>query len=84
MVFKDIKLIGAISYMADRCYKLHGYPPGYRQKGGQRNPSQSVSTVPPMSSGTHSVSSTTANAVSSSIAPPGSSTASLGVPDTLA
>nr|XP_023885065.1 uncharacterized protein LOC111997233 [Quercus suber] len=27
---------GFTGHIADKCYKLHGYPPGYKQKGGKK------------------------------------------------
>ena len=27
---------GFTGHIADKCYKLHGYPPGYKPKGGNK------------------------------------------------
>lgn len=37
--------------IADKCYKLHGYPPGYKPKGGNKVITNQVSTILP--SGTY-------------------------------
>ncbi|XP_022150305.1 uncharacterized protein LOC111018505 [Momordica charantia] len=36
---------GLTGHTVDRCYKLHGYPPGYRTSGSRNNSSQNKSAT---------------------------------------
>ncbi|XP_075636524.1 uncharacterized protein LOC142608719 [Castanea sativa] len=38
---------GLIGHIADKCYKLHGYPPGYKPKGGNKAMANQVAAVLP-------------------------------------
>ncbi|XP_075665332.1 uncharacterized protein LOC142634993 [Castanea sativa] len=39
---------GLTSHIADKCYKLHGYPPGYKHKGNNKAMANQVSTLLPL------------------------------------
>ena len=36
---------GLTGHIADKCYKLHGYPPGYKPKGGNKAMENQVSSM---------------------------------------
>ena len=36
---------GFTGHIADKCYKLHGYPPGYKPKGGNKSMANQVASM---------------------------------------